>query len=93
MQVITQVVPPSDPLLSNMPSGRDIHRPPGTYTPPSLDAAQLARMRAPPDETEQELANPAVEDDSDDGVSPSGERVPPGTFPGTRSATAESDYF
>ncbi|QKX55279.1 uncharacterized protein TRUGW13939_02371 [Talaromyces rugulosus] len=91
--VITQVVPPSEPLLSNMPSGRDIHRPPGAYTPPSLDAAQLARMRAPPDEAEQELASLAVEDDSDDGVSPSSERVPPGTFPGTSSATAESDYF
>ncbi|CRG91741.1 pH-response regulator protein palC [Talaromyces islandicus] len=91
--VITQIVPPSGPLLANMPSGRDIHRPPGPYTPPSLDSAQLARMRVPPDEAEQELAGLAAEDDSDEEISPSGERVPPGTFPGTKSATAESDYF
>ncbi|KAH8692028.1 pH-signaling protein PalC [Talaromyces proteolyticus] len=90
--VIAQIIPPSEPLLSNLPSGRDIHSPPAPYTPPLLDEDQLIRMRAPPDEAEQQLSSLAIEDDSDEGVASSGERVP-GSFPGTRSATADSNYF
>ena len=46
--VNVQLVPPFQPLLANMPSGRAYHSP-LPYCPPTLDAAALARMRAPPD--------------------------------------------
>ncbi|KAK3337220.1 hypothetical protein B0T19DRAFT_411869 [Cercophora scortea] len=44
----TQAVPPTGPLLAQMPSGREIHslKP---FQPPLLDAAVLEAMRAPPD--------------------------------------------
>ncbi|KAF7585741.1 hypothetical protein BBP40_010181 [Aspergillus hancockii] len=46
----TQLIPPSADLVANLPSGRDIHSPPGAYRLPSLDEEQLVRMRAPPAE-------------------------------------------
>lgn len=77
------------PLLSNLPSGRDIHSVP-PYSPPALDEDQLIRMRAPPEDDEQ---LPEVEDESEDeGINPEKERGPPGAFP-TRSATADSAYY
>lgn len=85
-QVSSHVIPPSASLLSNLPSGRDIHSAPAPYTPPSLDEDQLVRMRAPPDEGEQQL--PGM-DDSDEEVSP-GE--PPAGFP-SRPVTTDSTYF
>lgn len=50
-QINTQLIPPSTDLLNSLPSGRDIHSPPGAYKLPSLDDEQLAQMRAPPDDT------------------------------------------
>ncbi|EEP76513.1 predicted protein [Uncinocarpus reesii 1704] len=47
--VNTQAIPSSAAYLSRLPSGRDIHPPPGPYVPPHLDADHLARMRAPPE--------------------------------------------
>ncbi|RAO67467.1 uncharacterized protein BHQ10_003479 [Talaromyces amestolkiae] len=95
--VNTQLIPPSEPLLSNLPSGRDIHSAPAAYKPPSLEESELIRMRAPPDEIDQTLSALALEDDSEDevppGVSPGSERSLPGGFPGSRSATADSDYY
>ncbi|KAL5357390.1 hypothetical protein BJX96DRAFT_11615 [Aspergillus floccosus] len=44
----TQLIPPSADLLANLPSGRDIHSPPGPYKIPTLDAEELTQMRAPP---------------------------------------------
>ncbi|KAL1964817.1 hypothetical protein VTN77DRAFT_6319 [Rasamsonia byssochlamydoides] len=87
--VSTQVIPPSASLLSNLPSGRDIHSAPGPYTPPSLDEDQLVRMRAPPDEGEQQLPGLGENDDSDEEGSP-GE--PPGAFP-SKPVTTDSTYF
>ncbi|KAK3695102.1 hypothetical protein B0T22DRAFT_373070 [Podospora appendiculata] len=47
----TQAVPPTGPLLAQMPSGREIHtlKP---FQPPLLDAAALEAMRAPPDRSD-----------------------------------------
>ncbi|KAJ5698763.1 pH-response regulator protein palC [Penicillium macrosclerotiorum] len=46
----TQPIPPSAPLLANLPSGRDIHTPPAPYKADSLDREHLMQMRAQPDE-------------------------------------------
>ncbi|KAJ5555820.1 hypothetical protein N7461_004290 [Penicillium sp. DV-2018c] len=86
----TQIIPPSAPLLSNLPSGRDIHSPPPPYQPPSLDEDQLMRMRAPPDERND--VQYGGSDDSEDEVLQSDQRGPPGGFP-DRSATASSVYY
>ena len=74
-------MPPSQPLIANMPSGRDIHAP-KPYMLPLLDDATLARMRAPPDP--DDFA--AQEDDSGD--SDWEDRGPPGAFPGGSDAAS-----
>jgi hypothetical protein len=51
------------------------------------------RMRAPPEDVEQQLAQMDREDDSDDEPSPLEEKWPPGTFPGSRSMTTDSSYY
>ncbi|OJJ46196.1 hypothetical protein ASPZODRAFT_159753 [Penicilliopsis zonata CBS 506.65] len=61
----TQIIPPSGPLLANLPSGRDIHSPPGPYKPPLLDEDQLVRMRAPP---EEDNIRPESEDSEEEAV-------------------------
>ncbi|GAB7342507.1 hypothetical protein MBLNU457_g0698t2 [Dothideomycetes sp. NU457] len=58
-----QTVPPFEPLLAAMPSGREYHTP-KPYIPPTLDAGELARMRAPPDPEQSAFAGD--EDDSGD---------------------------
>ncbi|CAI7595002.1 hypothetical protein N7533_011811 [Penicillium manginii] len=84
----TQIIPPSAPLLANLPSGRDIHTPPAPYTPPSIDTDQLLRMRAPPDE-HQDL-HFGSDDDSEEEASPT--PGPPGGFP-DRAQTASNVYY
>ncbi|CAI7592202.1 unnamed protein product [Penicillium glandicola] len=86
----TQPIPPSAPLLSNLPSGRDIHSPPAPYQPPSLDEDQVMRMRAPPDEHD-DVQFGSDDDSEDDAGQPDG-RGPPGAFP-DRSTTASSVYY
>ncbi|KAJ5801747.1 uncharacterized protein N7518_003815 [Penicillium psychrosexuale] len=86
----TQIIPPSAPLLSNLPSGRDIHSPPAPYQPPCLDDDQLMRMRAPPDERD-DVQFGSDDDSEDDAGQPDG-RGPPGAFP-DRSATASTVYY
>ncbi|KAJ5256532.1 hypothetical protein N7478_012636 [Penicillium angulare] len=87
----TQAIPPSGPLLSNLPSGRDIHAPPAPYQPPSLDEDHLMRMRAPPkDDRDEFFANDP--DDSDEEDIPSDIRGTPGDFP-DRSQTASTAYY
>ncbi|KAJ5306971.1 hypothetical protein N7508_005986 [Penicillium antarcticum] len=87
----TQIVPSSTPLLSNLPSGRDIHSPPAPYQPPSLEEDQLIRMRAPPDERD-DLQFGSDDDSDEDAAQPSDGRGPPGGFP-DRRATASSVYY
>ncbi|KAJ5675226.1 uncharacterized protein N7477_005160 [Penicillium maclennaniae] len=86
----TQIIPSPASLLSNIPSGRDIHQTPVPYKPPSLEEDQLARMRAPPDE-HQQLHFGSDPDDSDEEALPE-PRGPPGGFP-DRSETASSAYY
>ncbi|KAJ5238153.1 hypothetical protein N7489_008244 [Penicillium chrysogenum] len=86
----THPIPPSAPLLSNLPSGRDIHSPPTPYQPPSLDEDQLMRMRAPPDERDD--IQVGSDDDSEDDAGQPGGCGTPGAFP-DRSATASSVYY
>lgn len=49
--VNVQVIPPVEPLLRQLPSGRDPHTP-QPWSPPSLDSSDLASMQAPPDPDE-----------------------------------------
>ncbi|KAI1960794.1 hypothetical protein LOZ58_003867 [Ophidiomyces ophidiicola] len=73
--VNTQFIPSSTSYLSSLPSGRDIHTPPGPYVPPKLDSDQIMRLRGPPDSPE-----PTNEDDSSD----SEKETPHDTFLGQR---------
>lgn len=50
-------------------------------------------MRAPPDEIDQSLSALALEDDSEDEATPGTDKGLPGGFPGSRSATTDSDYY
>lgn len=93
--VNVQLVPDFEPLLAQMPSGREYHTP-EPWSPPTLDAATLMQMRAPPEP--EDRAFKGDEDDSGDedgygGVT--GEPV--GAFPGSaadygRSKTSNSYY-
>ncbi|PGH16139.1 hypothetical protein AJ79_01906 [Helicocarpus griseus UAMH5409] len=59
----TQLIPSSSSYLANLPSGRDIHSTPAPYSPPQLDAEQLARMRAPPESPDvPDMANSSDEE-------------------------------
>lgn len=87
----TQPIPPSGPLLSNLPSGRDIHSPPPPYKPASLDEEQLSRMRAPPDEAGDVFFGNDPDDSDDEDISPNTHRSP-STFP-DRSQTVSTVYY
>ncbi|KAH0377844.1 pH-response regulator protein palC, partial [Aureobasidium melanogenum] len=75
----TQIIPPSEPLMAAMPSGREYHSP-KAFTPPTLDASLLARLRAPIDP--QQHAFRGNEDDSGDEAMAREPAVVPGAFPG-----------
>ncbi|KAG7008919.1 NADH-ubiquinone oxidoreductase 12 kda subunit [Physcia stellaris] len=89
--VNTQVVPPSGPLIANMPSGRDIHST-KLYKPPVLDADTLARMRAPPNKGDDAFAGDDSSSSDDDEDLPRPAQLP-GTFPGGAKATANDSYY
>ncbi|KAK5681163.1 hypothetical protein LTS10_006925 [Elasticomyces elasticus] len=89
-----QIVPPCEPLLASMPSGREYHSP-QPYVPPQLDAGTLALMRAPPDP--EERAFRGDEDDSGDEGYARKRSEPVGALPGSsheygRSGTSQSYY-
>ena len=89
-----QIVPPSEPLLASMPSGREYHHP-QPYRPPTLDAATLAKMRAPLDPNQQIFRGDEEDSGGEDVYGRSSEPV--GAFPGTsheygRSRTSNSYY-
>ncbi|KAL2352308.1 pH-response regulator protein palC [Cryomyces antarcticus] len=87
--VNVQLVPPAEPLLASMPSGREYHTP-KPYHPPTLDANALARLRAPPDPSDRGLTG-GGDDSSDDDE---GRSEPIGAFPGTRADYAGgSSYY
>ena len=75
-----QIVPPSEQLLSTMPSGREYHTP-KPYIIPALQEDAIVRMRAPPDPGD---VFEGEEDDSADEEERAGQ-PPVGAFPGTPS--------
>ena len=80
-QINTQIVPPSEALISKMPSGRDIHLA-KQYQPPNLDEDTLANLRAPPSDIHQ--AESVEDDDSSSSeAEEKGRNELPGTFPGS----------
>lgn len=92
--VNVQLVPDVEPLLAQMPSGREYHTP-QPWTPPSLDASTLMQMRAPPEPEVKAFKGDEDDSGSEDGFGASNEPV--GAFPGTaadygRSATSSSYY-
>jgi len=74
----TQLVPPIGTLLTQMPSGRDMHTV-KEYEPPVLDLDVLEAMRAPPDRADS-LHD---ESSSEDETSVEKPIAPAGAFPGT----------
>jgi hypothetical protein len=72
-QVGMHTIPPSEPLLASMPSGREYHTT-KMFVVPALDEDALVRMRAPPDPSEVFAGD---EEDSAD----EDERTAPGAFP------------
>lgn len=83
------MIPPSDPLVANMPLGRDIHSA-KSFVPPSLDDDTLTRMRAPPDVDEMS------DDDDDESGSDEGEKAQaglPGAFPGSSSTPSNDNSY
>ncbi|PNS18576.1 pH-response regulator protein palC [Sphaceloma murrayae] len=84
-----QAVPPFEPLLAQMPSGREYHTP-TPYSPPTLPPEVLNSMRSPIDPSQGVYTG--MEDDSGDeeAVAP-----PVGAFPGTErqyNASSASYY-
>ncbi|KAL8945947.1 MAG: hypothetical protein Q9222_007591, partial [Ikaeria aurantiellina] len=88
----TQLVPPFEPLLASMPSGREIHST-TLYVPPQLDGNILEKMRAPPDPDEaRAVMADDDEDSSDDDLST--ENTVPGSFPSKSTGSAgASEYY
>lgn len=84
--VNVQTVPPYEPLLASLPSGREYHSQ-QAYQPPTLDSHTLSQMRAPPGPNEYAFRGDE-EDSGDDGVFGRGEPV--GAFPGTEAAYGRS---
>jgi len=86
-QMMAQIVPPSEQLVSSMPSGREYHTA-KLYVVPTLDEEAIVQMRTPPD-TGDTFAG--EEDDSGDEDERS---TPVGGFPGTKTEySAGTSYF
>ncbi|KAF2480827.1 hypothetical protein BDY17DRAFT_255131 [Neohortaea acidophila] len=92
--VNVQAVPPIEPLLADIPSGREYHSQPPVWQPETLDAEAVASLEAPPDPNQQGFRG-AEDDSGDEAVY--GQGAPVGAFPGTaaqygRSGTSSSYY-
>jgi hypothetical protein len=82
-----QLVPPSEPLLATMPSGREYHTT-KIFIIPALDEDSLVRMRAPPDPSE------TFKGEEDDSADEDRKAHPVGAFPGTKSEyNAGTTYY
>ena len=87
-QINTQLIPLSDPLVANMPLGRNIHST-KPFVPPSLGEDILAHMRAPPDVGEM-----GDDDSSSSDEDGKAQRDLPGAFPGSSMDQAnENSYY
>lgn len=90
-KINVQTIPPFEPLLAAMPSGREYHSP-KQYVPPSLDQGILSAMRAPPDSRQHPFKG--NEDDSGDEASGGGSADPVGAYPGTgQQYEAGKNYY
>jgi len=88
-QMNTQVIPPTGPLLAQMPSGREIHsvKP---YEPSLLDSRTLEAMLAPPDRND-DFGDDAGSSDDETLV---GDPRSIGAYPGTAGAyDGGSSYY
>ena len=84
-----QTVPPHEPLLASLPSGREYHSP-KPFQPPSLDDATLATIRAPPESKEDGFEE--YNDDSEEEAESA--QDPVGAFPGTgKQYSGNPAYF
>ncbi|KAH8732736.1 pH-response regulator protein-like protein palC [Phaeosphaeriaceae sp. PMI808] len=82
-----QLIPPSEPLLASMPSGREYHTT-KMFVIPALGEDALIRMRAPPDPAD------VFKGDEDDSADEDERNPPAGAFPGTKSDyTAGTSYY
>ncbi|KAK4240023.1 hypothetical protein C8A03DRAFT_31865 [Achaetomium macrosporum] len=79
--MLTQPIPPTGPLLAQMPSGREIHSI-KAFEPPSLSPDVLEAMRAPPDRSDEFGDYPSSDEDTavDTGRSPDYRTGTPGYF-------------
>jgi hypothetical protein len=86
--MLSQVIPPTGPLLAQMPSGREIHsiKP---YQPPLLSPDLLEAMRAPPERADDYGGYSSSDEETAVGPSPIG------AFPGKAGdyRTGTPNYF
>jgi hypothetical protein len=82
-----QIIPQFEPLLSNLPTGREFHKP-QVFVVTMLQEDVLVRMRAPPD-----YSDAAVYKDEDDSQSEDEGQDPVGAFPGTANEYGGSTHF
>ncbi|KAF2226613.1 pH-response regulator protein-like protein palC [Elsinoe ampelina] len=87
--VNVQVIPAFEPLLAQMPSGREYHTP-APYTPPTLAPEILSSMRSPVDPSQQVFTG-----DEDDSGDEGSSAEPVGAFPGTgrEYSASRSSYY
>lgn len=85
----TQVIPPSDPLIANMPSGRNIYSE-KAFAAPTLDEETLVRMRAPLERDAENGEGANVESSDEEGGTST---AAPGAFPGSSSGAFDDDAY
>ncbi|KAG9827046.1 pH-response regulator protein palC, partial [Aureobasidium melanogenum] len=86
----TQIIPASEPLMAAMPSGREYHSP-KPFSPPTLDASLLARLRVPVDPHPNAFRG--NEEDSGDEAPRHEPVVVPGAFPGAAAGTSSGTAY
>lgn len=91
LQIDTQAIPPADPLVANMPSGREVHQT-KPYMPPTLDEDTLASLRAPP-ERSLEGTMMSGDDSSSEEEGVKGESSLPGALPGPSAMTTQDNVY
>ncbi len=69
--MLTQTIPPTGPLLAQMPSGREIHSI-KSFEPPLLSADVLEAMRAPPERSDEVGNYPSSDEETTVDPSPVG---------------------
>jgi len=89
----TRPIPPSGPLLAQLPSGREYYNNLAPWREPSLDAGTLLQMRAPPSPrvgSRGDEADSEEEDEEGDRIR-LGETALPGAFPGSTGGSGRAE--